>query len=141
LENKKISLGLKQLEDNPYEEIREKMLKGQTIAGKVKTITDFGAFVDLGNEIEGLVHISQLSDERVEDISEFVKVDDEVTVKVLEVNADDKKIRLTMKSTDIETNMGEIKTELSGGNDSGNLSMAEAFGDQLRKLNFKDSDE
>lgn len=70
---------------------------GEIVEGKVKSITNFGAFIDLGDGTTGLVHISEVSNEYVKDISEFLKQDQKVKVKVLSIDEDSKKITLSIK--------------------------------------------
>jgi small subunit ribosomal protein S1 len=135
--NRKISLGLKQLQENPWDEMKENKSRGKLVSGTIKSITDFGAFVDLGNEMEGLVHISQLSEERVENIADVVKIGDEVKCKILEVDGEERKIRLSMKDAAVEGDISDIRDEFSGGNDSGNVSIADALGGQLADLKMK----
>jgi small subunit ribosomal protein S1 len=77
----KISLGLKQMGANPYNSLRDKMEKGEIVTGVVRSITDFGVFVDLGDDIEGLVHISNLAEGRVEKVEDAVKIGDEVKAR------------------------------------------------------------
>ena len=70
---------------------------GEIVEGVVKTITNFGAFIDLGDGATGLVHISEVSNEYVKDISEFLQQDQKVKVKVLSIDEESKKITLSIK--------------------------------------------
>ncbi len=97
-ENERIALSIKQLTPDPWETIEEKYSPGTVISGKVTKVTDFGAFVELEPEIEGLVHISELSTERVEDPHKVVKVGDEVKAVVQSVDKEDRRIGLSMKA-------------------------------------------
>jgi small subunit ribosomal protein S1 len=99
-ENEKISLGLKQTEPDPWETLAEKYPPGTVLQGKVRNLTNFGAFVEIEEGIDGLVHISDMSwTKRVRHPSEVVKKGDVVTVKVLEVNKDNRRISLGIKQT------------------------------------------
>ena len=99
-ENEKISLGLKQTEPDPWETLSEKYPPGTVLEGKVRNLTNFGAFVEIEEGIDGLVHISDMSwTKRVRHPSEVVKKGDVVTVKVLEVNKESRRISLGIKQT------------------------------------------
>jgi small subunit ribosomal protein S1 len=97
-ERQKVTLGLKQLIAGPWDNIDENYPTGAVTKGKVTRLMDFGAFVELEPGLEGLVHISELSKNRVWRVSDVVKVDQEVTVKVLKVDAEQKRIALSMKA-------------------------------------------
>jgi len=99
-ENEKISLGLKQTEPDPWETLVEKYPPDTVLEGKVRNLTNFGAFVEIEEGIDGLVHISDMSwTKRVRHPSEVVKKGDVVTVKVLEVNRENRRISLGIKQT------------------------------------------
>ena len=99
-ENEKISLGLKQTEPDPWETLAEKYPPGTPLEGKVRNLTNFGAFVEIEEGIDGLVHISDMSwTKRVRHPSEVVKKGDVVRVKVLEVNRESRRISLGIKQT------------------------------------------
>jgi small subunit ribosomal protein S1 len=68
------------------------------VKGKVSKITSYGAFVELDNDIDGLVHISQISEERVEKIKDVLNADDEVTARVIKIDKDDRRIGLSIKA-------------------------------------------
>ena len=94
----KVSLGLKQLTPSPWDLAEDKYERGTTHRGKVTRLMDFGAFVELEPGIEGLVHISELSPNRVRRVSDIVKPDQEVEVRVLKIEPEAKKIALSMKA-------------------------------------------
>ena len=94
----RISLGLKQLtEDTWVHAIPEKYIPGQIVRGKVTKLTNFGVFVELESELEGLLHISELSDQKIESPQDVVKIGDEVEVKILRVDTDSRKIGLSLR--------------------------------------------
>jgi len=96
-EKKRVALGLKQLSEDPWEsEIPNKYLVGADLDGKVTKITNFGVFVELENDLEGLLHISELSETKVNNPEEVVSVGDKVRVKVIRVNPEERKIGLTL---------------------------------------------
>jgi small subunit ribosomal protein S1 len=94
----RISLGLKQANEDPWSQIASKYSIGQLVKGKVAKTTQFGAFVELEGGIEGLVHISQLSDERVEKVRDVVKVGDEVNARIIKIDSADRRIGLSIKA-------------------------------------------
>ena len=93
----RISLGMKQLQDDPFATATEEITEGAEVTGRVKNITDFGVFVELSNGVEGLVHISELDWKRVDDANTVVKADEVITVKVLKVDPESRKISLSLK--------------------------------------------
>ncbi|AMV34014.1 30S ribosomal protein S1 [Pirellula sp. SH-Sr6A] len=98
---RRIALGLKQLDDDPWNTtIPAKYQPGQLVSGKVTKITNFGVFVGLEDSLEGLLHISELADHKVENPEDVVKVGDEIEVKVLRVDSDERKIGLSRKRVD-----------------------------------------
>ncbi len=99
-ERKRIALGLKQLAGDPWETtIPQKYQPGSQVVGKVTKITNFGVFVELEPELEGLLHVSELSDQKVENPETFVKVGQELDVRILRIDSNDRKIGLSRRST------------------------------------------
>src|SRR5439155_14612888 len=98
-DRKRVALGLKQMNSDPWEgDIPGRYHPGDLKKGKVTKLTNFGVFVELEPGLEGLLHISELADHKVESPEEVVKVGDEVEVKVLRVDAADRKIGLSRKN-------------------------------------------
>lgn len=96
--NKRISLGLKQTEQNPWEAMKEKYPAGSVIIGRVKNITDFGVFVEVEEGIHGLIHISDLSwSKRAKNPAEYVRKGDRVSAKVLEIDPVKQRLSLGLK--------------------------------------------
>lgn len=98
LQRERISLGLKQTKEDPWIKLVENYPAGSIIDGKVTKTVPFGAFVELGPNVEGLVHISEMSNKHIETPTQVVHAGDEVKVKVLEVNTDRRRISLSMKA-------------------------------------------
>jgi small subunit ribosomal protein S1 len=108
-ERKRVALGLKQMGPDPWEtDIPARFKPGQKVRGKVTKLTNFGVFVQLEEGLEGLLHISELSEDKIESPEEVVKVGDDVDVKVLRVDAKDRKIGLSMRNVDDGTVPDEI---------------------------------
>jgi small subunit ribosomal protein S1 len=97
VEHEKFSLGLKQIEKNPWEELIDRYPAGTVVKGKITNITEFGVFVEIEEGIEGLVHISELSSKRVKSSSELYSVGEEVSAVVKNIDPKSKKIRLSIK--------------------------------------------
>ena len=97
-QRRRIALGLKQMQDDPWTtDIPSRYKSGQIVSGTVTKLTNFGVFVGLEDGLEGLLHISELSDEKIENAEEIVKVGDPIEVKILRVDTDDRKIGLSRK--------------------------------------------
>jgi small subunit ribosomal protein S1 len=96
--NQRISLGIKQLESDPWKEIDQKYKIGDLVNGKVTKLASFGAFVQLQDDIDGLVHISQLSEEHVAKVKDVLKVGQEVEARVIKVDKAERRIGLSIKA-------------------------------------------
>ncbi len=103
-ESKKITLGVKQLSSNPWDDIEKTITIGDTVSGFVTKITAFGAFVELDNGIEGLVHVTELSDESFAKVEDIVSVGKKVIAKVLKIDREHKRISLSIKEHLVKTN-------------------------------------
>jgi len=98
-DNKKVSLGIKQLEQDPWENISKQYPVGSIVEGTVSKVTNFGAFIKLPPGIEGLVHISELSDKEIAKVEDILKVGQVEKFKVIKVNEDERKLGLSLKAT------------------------------------------
>lgn len=98
-EANRISLGMKQLQADPFSAVKDEVVEGATLTGKVTNIAEFGAFVEVAPGVEGLVHISELDYRRVATVDEVVQKDEVVQVKVLKIDPDTRKISLSIKQT------------------------------------------
>jgi small subunit ribosomal protein S1 len=96
--NQRISLGLKQLSTDPWDGIEQFFKVGDLVKGKVTKLASFGAFVGLEHDIDGLVHISQVSEERVDKIKNVLKVGDDVTARVIKIDRAERRIGLSIKA-------------------------------------------
>ncbi len=103
----RIALSLKQLRDDPWSNVESKYLVNGTVKGKVVRTTDFGAFVELEEGVDGLIHISELANERVRSVTDKVKPGQEVEVRVLGVDSDARRISLSMRSRPAELSAEE----------------------------------
>ena len=96
--NQRISLGMKQLEDDPWKVIDTRYKIGDLVTGKVTKLASFGAFVQLADDIDGLVHISQISEEHIAKIKDVLKIGQEVEARVIKIDKTDRRIGLSIKA-------------------------------------------
>ncbi len=101
-ENQKFCLGIKQLDEDPWKKIEERLPIGSIIEGEVVRTTDYGALVELETGIEGMIHISELSEERVENATDVLKQGDTTKAMIISIDKDAKKIALSLKAIDRE---------------------------------------
>lgn len=135
--NERFSLGIKQLQADPWETVSERYEVGKEITGTVTNITDFGVFVELEEGIEGLVHVSEISKEKVKTPVGKFEMGDVITAKVMNINSDERRIGLSIKRLEIDDEQGVLSDYVN------NMGPAtSAFGEILRenlqeKLNEK----
>ncbi|OHY30350.1 30S ribosomal protein S1 [Streptococcus parauberis] len=118
----RVSLSLKATTPGPWDGVEQKLAQGDVVEGKVKRLTDFGAFVEVLAGIDGLVHISQISHNRVENPKDVLSVGQEVTVKVLEVNAADERVSLSIKALEERPAQAEGENNYNNNNNNNNNS-------------------
>ncbi|HMK75787.1 MAG TPA: 30S ribosomal protein S1 [Thermodesulfobacteriota bacterium] len=111
--NERFSLGVKQLTADPWKDVARRYRKGEVVAGKVTNVTDFGAFVELEEGIEGLVHVSEISREKVEKPSDVLKVGDTLSAVVLHIDPHERRIGLSVKGLKEKTENAEIEKYIS----------------------------
>lgn len=136
VEHEKFSLGLKQIEKNPWEEISVRYPSGSVVNGKVTNMTDFGIFVEIEEGIEGLVHISELSTKRVKTSSELFAVGDSVTAIVKNVDTKSRKIRLSIKDYESGTESGSPAYQYINNKENIGSNLSKALAD----IKIQDSD-
>jgi small subunit ribosomal protein S1 len=133
-DNQRISLGMKQIAVDPWEEIDRYFKIGDVVSGKVSKITSYGAFIELEHDIDGLVHISHISEDHIENIKAVLEVGQEVTARVIKVDMGERRIGLSIKAAEYDpdqlaaevaafqnvsaegtmTNLGDILDEAAG---------------------------
>ena len=101
-EHERFSLGIKQLQDDPWASVAERYEVGKEITGTVTNLTDFGIFVELEEGIEGLVHVSEISKEKIKTPTEKFKIGDVISARVMNINSDERRIGLSIKRLEIE---------------------------------------
>ena len=110
--NQRISLGIKQLEGDPWKSIEQHYRMGDLVKGKVIKLTSFGAFVELPDKLEGLVHISQISEQRIEKVKDTLKVGDEVNARVIKIDVQERRIGLSIKAANYSMDQLEAEKQM-----------------------------
>ena len=130
--NERFSLGIKQLTPDPWKEVARRYRKGEVVAGKVTNVTDFGAFVELEEGIEGLVHVSEISREKVEKPSDVLKVGETISAVVLHIDPHDRRIGLSIKGLKEKSEKAEIEKYISN-QGSTSHSLGELIQEEMEK--------
>jgi small subunit ribosomal protein S1 len=128
-ENQRLSLGLKQLATDMWDEFFSHHKVGDVVQGKVVRITNFGAFVELAEGIEGLVHVSELDEKRIERPEEAFKPGDVFAMKVIKINQEEKKIGLSIKAVKQDEYRQDIESyrEAASASEHSTTTLADAF--------------
>jgi len=132
--NERLSLGVKQLLPDPWTTVPERYKAGTRVKGKVSSVTDFGVFVEIEDGIEGLIHVSELSQEKIPSAKGFANPGDELEAVVLSVDKADRKIALSHKALQAAIEKEEIRGYMGGQNESFS-SLGELFKGELNKNN------
>jgi small subunit ribosomal protein S1 len=133
-DNERLSLGIKQLVPDPWDEIPRNYKVGTKIKGKVTSVTDFGVFLEIEDGIEGLVHVSELSQEKLASPKDFAAVGDELEAVVLNVDTVDKKVALSIKALQTALDKAEMASYL-GSQGEATSNLGELLKEGLRKNN------
>ncbi|HEX6923382.1 MAG TPA: 30S ribosomal protein S1 [Bacillales bacterium] len=133
-DNERISLSIKETQPGPWEGIEDKINTGEVIEGTVKRLVSFGAFVEVLPGVEGLVHISEISNHHIGTPDEVLSEGEMVEARVLDVNPDEKRVSLSIRDLQRNTEIPDQST-LQGDDeeDSGGFSVGDMIGDQLKK--------
>ncbi len=134
--NEKFSLGVKQLERDPWDSLKARYKVGQPIEGKVTKLTDFGAFVEIEEGVEGLIYVSEIADHRIEKPADVLKVDDNVRAEILSIEPKERRIGLSIKQLG-RTEERSAYTSYAG-DASKKTSMGDLLGDKLKAALDKD---
>jgi small subunit ribosomal protein S1 len=132
VENERVSLGVKQLSTDPWDTVAERYPLNTRIHGKVSSVADFGVFVEIEEGIEGLIHISQLSNERVDKPSSLYKVDDELEALVVQVEPKERRIGLSIKQLKQHEEREEMQAYLKREHEAARFSMEDILNEELK---------
>jgi small subunit ribosomal protein S1 len=132
VENERFSLGIKQLAVDPWKVVADRHPVGSKIKGQVTSVPEFGVFVRIDEGVEGLIHVSQLSSERVDKPSNLFKVGDEVEAEILSIDLADRKIGLSIKALRRTEERQEMESYLKREKEGGRFSFESLLGDELR---------
>ena len=131
-EQERISLSYKNTQPGPWTGIEERIQAGDKIEGVVKRLVDFGAFVEVEEGVEGLVHISQIANRHIGTPSEVLEVGQQITAKVLSVDEEEQRISLSIKEVELEKGQGDIE-QYEREEESSSFQIGDVIGDQLDK--------
>jgi small subunit ribosomal protein S1 len=132
VEHERVSLGVKQLTPDPWDSVAQRYPLNAVVKGKVSSVADFGVFVELEEGIEGLIHISQLSNERVDKPSSLFKPDDEVEVLVVQMDPRERRIGLSVKALGQHHEREEMQAYLKREREAQRFSMGDVLNEELR---------
>ena len=131
-ENNRISLSYKNTLPGPWSNVEERIKTGDVVQGIVKRIVSFGAFIEIEDGVEGLVHISQIANRHIGTPDEVLEVGQEVSAKVLSVDEEEKRISLSMKEIELDEEQGDIE-QYEKDDDASGFQLSDMIGDQLDK--------
>ncbi len=138
VDNERISLGIKQLTADPWSIVPKKYPVGTRVNGVVTSVTDFGVFAEIEEGVEGLIHVSQLANERVDKPATLFKVGDAVDAEVTNVDSREKRIGLSIKALRRSEEREEVEGYLKREREGGKFSFADIMSDELRDAREKD---
>jgi len=133
--DQRISLGLKQAQTDPWTEIASKYAVGSLVKGKVSKLASFGAFIELEDGVDGLVHISQISDQRVDKVKDALEVGQEVEARVVRVDRGERRIALSIKAVNMtEEQVKELEAEAAAAPEASSMTSGQADSEQFGGL-------
>jgi small subunit ribosomal protein S1 len=133
-ENERFSLGVKQLEGDPWSHIESKYGIGTQHEVKVTKTVDFGAFVELESDIEGLIHISELTTDKIAAVEDFIKVGDKLKAEVITIDKEARKVGLSSKLVKLREQKGDVEDYAKKASATSKTSFGDMFADQLKNL-------
>lgn len=134
IENERFSLGIKQLEADPWSRIDDKYKISSQHDVKVVKLADFGVFVELEADIEGLIHVSELTTDRISKPEEFTKVGDVLKAEIISIDKDARKIGLSSKLVKLRESKADVEDYVKKATSTSKTTMGDLFGDQLKGL-------
>ncbi len=137
--SERFSLGIKQLENDPWSEIEKKYPIGSQLDVTVTKITDFGVFVTIKDDIKGLIHISELSTKKVENIDNIVKIGKVLKVEIISIDRDSRKIGLSSKLVQLREQKVSVNDYVKKATITSKTTMGDVFGDALKDMSTDNS--
>jgi len=134
IENERFSLGMKQLDADPWTEVENKYPIGTQVDTKVTKVADFGVFVQIEENIEGLIHISELDTKRVENIEDAVKVGETLKAEIISIDQDARKIGLSAKLVQLRDQKANVDDYVKKATATSKTTMGDIFGDALKDM-------
>ncbi len=141
VENERVSLGVKQLQDDPWDGLEAKYPAGSKVNGPVTSVTDFGVFVQILDGIEGLVHVSQIANERIDRPAEHFQVGDMIDAEIMTIDAGERKIGLSVRALRRTEERAEMNAYMDRSGDGGRFTLADSLGAQLQNAAPTKSDD
>jgi small subunit ribosomal protein S1 len=132
VDNERVSLGVKQLADDPWSGIEQRYPVGQRVTGTITSVTDFGVFVEIEEGIEGLIHVSQLSTERIDRPQDEFHIGQQIEAEVTSIDTKDRKIALSVKALRKSEEREEIESYLEKEREGGRFSFEDILKSDLR---------
>lgn len=132
-QNERVSLGIKQLTPDPWSLVPQKYTPGTRLIGKIASTTDFGVFVEIEEGIEGLIHVSELSREKIASAKEFANVGDSIEAVVLNADARERRISLSVKALAAAAEKAEFESYLGGGQGEATSNLGDLLKSQMDK--------
>lgn len=141
VDNERVSLGVKQLSDDPWEGLDHRFPQGSKVSGPVTSVTDFGVFVQIEEGIEGLVHVSQIANERIDRPAEHFQIGDVIDAEILSIDMRERKIGLSVRALRRTEERAEMAAYMDREGDGGRFTLGDSLGAQLQNVGSRDNDD
>jgi small subunit ribosomal protein S1 len=137
-ENERFSLGIKQLEPDPWENVPKKYRRGQVVKGVVTNVTDFGIFLEIEKGVEGLIHVSEISKDKVDNLKDFAKVNDELEVLIISIDKRGRKIGLSIRDLKEVEEQRELQEYMAREEQAATTTLGDVLKEGLQQKGDKD---
>jgi len=137
-ENERFSLGIKQLEPDPWESVPKKYRRGQVVKGVVTNVTDFGIFLEIEKGVEGLIHVSEISKDKVDNLKDFAKVNDELEVLIISIDKRGRKIGLSIRDLKEVEEQRELQEYMAREEQAATTTLGDVLKEGLQQKTDKD---
>jgi len=137
-ENERFSLGIKQLETDPWENVIKKYRRGQVVKGTVTNVTDFGVFLEIEKGVEGLIHVSEISKDKVDNLKEFAKLGDDLEVLIISIDRRSRKIGLSIRDLKEVEDQRELQDYIAREEQASAATLGDVFKGDLLQNTMKE---